>query len=170
VRLVSATNKNLQQEVQSGHFREDLFFRINVITITIPPLRDRREDIPLLANDFLNRYRLKSGQKKELSSEALEMLWHYHWPGNIRELFNILERAVVLSSDRFITKKDLPTLASQPDSHQDNPSSITPLRDLERSQILLALKVEDGNKTRAAAALGIDRRHLYRLMKKHNIF
>jgi len=170
VRLVSATNKNLQQEVQSGNFREDLFFRINVITIIIPPLRDRREDIPLLANDFLNRYRLKSGQKKELSSEALEMLWHYHWPGNIRELFNILERAVVLSSHRFITKKDLPTLATQEDSQQVNPSSITPLRDLERNQILLALKVENGNKTRAAAALRIDRRHLYRLMKKHNIF
>ncbi|RMF67522.1 MAG: sigma-54-dependent Fis family transcriptional regulator, partial [Calditrichaeota bacterium] len=99
VRLVSATNRNLRHEVRDGRFREDLFFRINVLTITIPPLRERKEDIPLLVDHFLDRYAAKTNERKELSSSALEYLWHYHWPGNVRELFNNLERAVVLTSD-----------------------------------------------------------------------
>ncbi|RMD91540.1 MAG: sigma-54-dependent Fis family transcriptional regulator [Calditrichaeota bacterium] len=170
VRLVTATNKDLEMEVKEGNFREDLFFRINVITISIPPLRERKEDIPLLVDYFLERYARKSGIKKELTPGALEVLWHYHWPGNIRELFNVLERAIVLSPNKYITEKDLPTLIKPLSKPSKKPSPITPLKELERDQILLALSVEKGNKTRAAAALGINRRQLYRLMKKHNIF
>ncbi|MFQ5769790.1 MAG: sigma-54-dependent transcriptional regulator [bacterium] len=170
VRLVSATNKNLNEEVKAGNFREDLFFRINVITIKIPPLHERKEDIPQLVEYFLSRNAAKSGKKKELTPGALELLWHYHWPGNVRELFNILERAVVLSSDNYITEQDLPSIATYHKVHGLNQSKITPLKELEKNQILLALSVEKGNKTKAASMLGIGRRQLYRLMKKHNIF
>ncbi|MFQ5825010.1 MAG: sigma-54-dependent transcriptional regulator [bacterium] len=170
VRLVTATNKDLREEVACGNFREDLFFRINVITVKLPPLRERKEDIPILVDFFLHKYATKSGKKKELTPSALELLWHYNWPGNIRELFNILERAIVFSSDNYITEHDLPSIASKQQIQRINHSKITTLKELEKNQILLALSVENGNKTKAATALGIGRRQLYRLMKKHNIF
>ncbi|MFQ5707874.1 MAG: sigma-54-dependent transcriptional regulator [bacterium] len=170
VRLVSATNKSLIDEVEAGGFREDLFFRINVITIAIPPLRERKEDIPLLVDYFLNKYAAKSGHKKNITPKALELLWHYNWPGNVRELFNLLERAIVLSSDSYISEQDLPTVYEEPLYEQKVQSKITCLKELEKNQILLALKIENGNKTKAASSLGIGRRQLYRLMKKHNIF
>ncbi|RMF65519.1 MAG: sigma-54-dependent Fis family transcriptional regulator, partial [Calditrichaeota bacterium] len=112
----------------------------------------------------------KTNERKELSSSALEYLWHYHWPGNVRELFNNLERAVVLTSDRVITEKDFPAIIPEQDSSVGRSVHITPLKELEKSQIKLALEVEGGNKTRAAAALGVSRRQLYRLMHKHKIF
>ncbi|MFQ5865143.1 MAG: sigma-54-dependent transcriptional regulator [bacterium] len=170
VRLVTATNKDLREEVAAGNFREDLFFRINVITVNLPPLREHKEDIPLLVDFFLNKNATKSGKKKELTPDALELLWQHDWPGNVRELFNILERAIVLSSDNYITKHDLPSIASSQQVRHLKRSKITPLKELEKNQILLALSVENGNKTKAAAALGIGRRQLYRLMKKHNVF
>ncbi|MFQ6113744.1 MAG: sigma 54-interacting transcriptional regulator, partial [bacterium] len=170
VRLVTATNRDLRQEVREGNFREDLFFRINVMTVKLPPLRERREDIPTLVDFFLNKSATKSGKKKELTPGALELLWQYDWPGNVRELFNVLERAIVLSSDNYITEHDLPSIASNQQVQQFKRSKITPLKEMEKNQILLALSVENGNKTKAATALGIGRRQLYRLMKKHNIF
>ena len=170
VRLVSATNKDLNEEVEAGTFREDLIFRINVITIKIPPLRERKEDIPRLVEYFISKNAARSGEKKELTPNALELLWHYHWPGNVRELFNMLERAFVISSDNYITEQDLPSIGTLHKVQRLNQSQITPLRELEKNQILLALSVEKGNKTKAASALKIGRRQLYRLMKKHNIF
>jgi DNA-binding NtrC family response regulator len=170
VRLVTATNKDLEEEVAAGNFREDLFFRINVMTIKLPPLRERKEDIPILVDYFLNKYATKSGKKKELTPGALELLWHHNWPGNIRELFNILERAIVFSSDNYISEYDLPSIAFDRQVKRVNRSKISPLKEIEKNQILLALSVENGNKTKAAAALGIGRRQLYRLLKKHNIF
>lgn len=170
VRLLTATNKDLKQEVEHGAFREDLFFRINVITIKIPPLRERREDLPLLIDYFMTKYAAKSGRSKVLTPNALQLLWHHHWPGNIRELFNLLERAIVLSSDSYITERDFPSISSPDRQDKLEPSKIASLKELERSQILLALSIENWNKTKAASSLGIGRRQLYRLMKKHNIF
>ncbi|NIR53002.1 sigma-54-dependent Fis family transcriptional regulator [candidate division KSB1 bacterium] len=170
VRLVTATNKNLATEVQNGSFREDLFFRINVITIKIPPLRERKEDIPNLVYSFLEKYSAKVGEKKEITPAALELLWHYDWPGNVRELFNVLERAIVLAPENLIGEEDLPSIISNQNPKTKHRSEITPLIELEKNQILLALNVENGNRTKAAAALGVSRRQLYRLMRKHNIF
>ncbi len=167
VRVIAATNKPLEEEQKAGRFREDLFYRLNVVTIDLPPLRDRREDIPALVEHFLTTRQL--GQRRwNVAPDALQALLNYGWPGNIRELANVLERAQVLAEDNLITLDDLPdTLQSLPVV----PSDVGPLNlgGLERRTTQDALAQAKGNKVSAAKSLGISRRALYRLIEKYGL-
>ena len=157
VRIMSATNKDLNAEVKSGHFREDLFYRLNVITITMPPLRERRSDIPLLVDYFLKKISEKSGQKpKRMTSEVVKVLTKYHWPGNVRELENTIERAVVLSTDNVIRLDDL--LIPEADGSSLKPKN---LKEQEKEIVLKTLEECEGNKTRTAEVLGVSLRWLH---------
>ena len=170
VRVIAATNKNLEKEIERGNFREDLFYRLNVIPFTVPPLRDRAEDIPQLAAHFLREFATAYGRKaKELSEEALSMLMNYHWPGNVRELRNLMERMVILYPQRRVEVRHLPALdgARKP---QSNPwegfGSLHDVREAaEREYILRKLEETGGNVTRASELLGLERSNLYRKMK-----
>lgn len=157
VRIISATNKDLMAEVKSGRFREDLFYRLNVITMTMPPLRERRSDIPLLVDHFLKKIAEKSGQKaRRLSSEAVRALMQHHWPGNVRELENTIERAVVLSGENVIKLEDLLI----PDSG-DGIFKTKNLKAQEKEIVLKTLEECEGNKTRTAEVLGVSLRWLH---------
>lgn len=164
VRLLAATNRNMSEEVRAGRFREDLYYRINVMSLELPPLRDRLADIPLLVQHFL-------GTGWEIEDQALSLLQRYTWPGNIRQLSNALERAKILADDGVIRAHDLPhELTSIRSSDQALPLINTDdLSALERTKIVEVLRREHGNKSRAARALGIDRRKLYRLVEKYGI-
>ncbi|MCS6865994.1 MAG: sigma-54 dependent transcriptional regulator [Gemmataceae bacterium] len=176
VRIVAATNKPLEDEVQAGRFREDLFFRLNVITITLPALRDRREDIPALIDHFLHTRQVGRGLMK-VDDHAMAILCGYNWPGNIRELANVIERAQILAEGNTITVDDLPENLihlSQPTPTADAwPAKINPnpddLEAIERKHIAEVLRKHDGNKVQAAKALGVSRRTLYRLIEKHRL-
>jgi two-component system response regulator AtoC len=166
VRIVAATNKNLDELVAEKKFREDLFYRLNVVSMHLPPLRDRSEDIPLLADHFLRKY-AADNQKPvcRLSPEAMDLMIHFRWPGNVRELENVIERAATLSSSNIIMPEDLPRrLQMEPAqlSISSLPSRI-PLSELEKLYIQKVLEETGGNKKRAADILGIDRRTLYRM-------
>jgi two-component system response regulator HydG len=167
VRIISATNVNLANAIKEKKFREDLFYRLNVITIDIPPLRDRREDIPLLISHFLKIYQEKNNKKIDgISEEAQDIMTDYHWPGNVREIKNVIERAVVLTQDRVITQKDLPGNISS-NKVEDRKFSIpfgTPLREIERKIIVETLKRSKGDKEVTAKLLGITPRTIYRKM------
>ncbi|RMG69474.1 MAG: sigma-54-dependent Fis family transcriptional regulator [Nitrospirae bacterium] len=178
-RIIAATNKNLEQEIKEGRFREDLFYRLNVIPIKVPPLRERKEDIPLLVEHFLRKYS-EENQKfvKAVDPKALEALVKYSWPGNIRELENTIERAVVFTRTETITLKDLPQkiasvviedMAEQEIPAELNDLSKMKLSELERLAVLNALKEENWNQTRAARRLGITRRQLRTKMIKYNL-
>ncbi len=171
VRILAATNKDLEEMVTKGAFREDLFWRLNVFTLKIPPLRERREDIWPLARFFLQKFAHKHHKNiRDFSREALEALLSYHFPGNVRELENIIERAVILAENEVITKEDLPFLMQEP---RGEPSSLLenlPLPEavayLEKQRIKKAMKEAHGVKTRAAEILGISERVLrYKLAK-----
>ncbi len=168
VRLISATNKDLQQLMAAGHFREDLFYRVNVIPIHVPPLRQRQEDIPLLVETFLERIRLKTGKAiSGVSKEALDMLMAYHWPGNVRELINVLEFAFVLCPGDKILPAHLPNLRLErrrPEPQRDQEIPIDP-RELLRHTIAAA----GGNKAEAARMLGISRVTLWKRLKKYGL-
>jgi len=168
VRVVAATNRDLAQAVKDGRFREDLFFRLNVVTIAIPPLRERREDIPLLAEHFAHKHGRPDGSAA-VSAAARDLLVTYDWPGNVRELENVVARALALNPAGVILPEDLPeglrggrpAPTPPPDlALSDRP----PLAELERRYALLVLAEAGGNKTRAAEVLGIDRKTLYRLL------
>jgi len=171
-RLIAATNRNLDEEIARGNFRSDLFYRLNVISIEIPPLRERREDIILLAESFLAEAAAKRGEDpKKLSREASELLQCYAWPGNVRELENAVERAVILSNgtitpaslpDRIRERAAAPLVSSKPAA---NP----PLEAIERAYIMWVLGTEGGNKVRAAEMLGIDPSTLHRKLSKFGI-
>lgn len=177
VRLICATNKNLQEEVRAGRFREDLYYRINVILFQIPPLRDRKSDIPLLVDHFV-RFFSKINRKAvvSVSPEAMNLLSQYRWPGNIRELKNVIERMVVLSSSKVIDVSQVPE-----DLKRENSTSLLPqklifgaesannLEDMEKKMIREALRTSSGNKSLAAKKLGIARRTLYRKMEEYQI-
>ena len=168
VRLIAATNKDLSKAIKEGTFREDLFYRLNVVHLHLPPLRERRVDIPLLAQYFLDRYnaRLRK-QIRGLTPEALELLTQYDWPGNVRELENTIERLVVLSTSSYLGPADLAYagffLANPPE-----PAPLA-LRDLERQHILRTLRLFNGQKSETAKALGIDRKTLREKLKKYQI-
>lgn len=167
VRVLAATNKRLEEEVKKGYFREDLFYRLNVVTINLPPLRERKEDIPLLVDYFLKKKNLEEGNKvKTISPEALEYLVNYDWPGNVRELANVIERAIILSSSDVISIKDLPLSISRQESSYNSISTIV---SMEKSLIEKTLKEFNGNKTRTAKVLGISVRNLYRKINKYGI-
>lgn len=173
VRIIAATNRDLEEEIRRGSFRSDLYYRLNVITLHLPPLKDRSEDIPLLTEHFLQRFAARRNlPPPKISAEALAALQHYDWPGNVRELENALERAVVLSPAGEIPVSALParitSRKSEPlvsDRLPPNPS----LEIIERAYILWVLQSEAGNKTRAAEVLGIDPSTLYRKLVRYGI-
>ncbi|MFQ5863067.1 MAG: sigma-54-dependent transcriptional regulator [Candidatus Brocadiales bacterium] len=173
VRIITATNKNLQKAVEEKQFREDLYFRLNVVPIYIPPLRERKEDIPLLVEHFLKEASEKV--KKHISgvsTDALDMLTEYHWPGNVRELENCIERAAVISSGDLITKDCLPlyvATAEEKSESVDKGSLDETLASTEKKLILDVLKQTRGVQVKAAKLLGITERSLWHRIKKYNI-
>jgi two-component system nitrogen regulation response regulator NtrX len=173
VRVIAATNKNLEHEIERGNFREDLFYRLNVIPFTVPPLRERAEDIPLLAEHFLKGFATAYGRRpKEISAEGLEILMNYSWPGNVRELRNLMERLVILYPQHRIEARHLPlgTRRGQSSRTWDGFGSLHEVREAaEREYILRKLEETGGNVTRAAELLGLERSHLYRKMKSLGI-
>ena len=172
-RMLSATNKNLRQEVHDGRFREDLFYRLNVITVMLPSLRDRRDDIPLLVSYFLNTKR-KTREQKTITPEAIQMLMEYEWPGNVRELENVIERAGILCHNNVIQPEDLSlprgeaALASGP-TYGNPLGTALPIRDIERIHIETVLKNFRGNKTETAKILGISLKTLYTKLQLYRI-
>ena len=169
VRVVAATNKNLEEEIERGNFREDLFYRLNVIPFFVPPLRDRREDIPQLSEHFLREFTTAYGRKpKELTPEAYQLLAEYHWPGNVRELKNLIERIVILNPQVRVDARHIPLNASkrQTDRPMDRFGSLQEVREAaEREYILKKLEETHGNVSRTAELLGLERSNLYRKMK-----
>lgn len=167
-RLLTATNRNLDEEVGKGTFRQDLFYRLNVITVKVPALRERREDIPLLAHHFFDRFRAHEGKRiRCISPKALEILKNYAWPGNVRELANVVERAVILCRTEEIQPLDLPPSLSL--SSVEEPSDLHSLEEHEREYILTVVSRLSGNLTRAAKVLGLDRSTLWRKLKKYGV-
>lgn len=179
VRIIAATNKDLQALLRSGAFREDLYYRIKVVTIHLPPLRERRDDIPRLAEYFLRRY--SSDNRKPvnaISEEAMDLLRSYAWPGNIRELENVIERAVVLSNQPVLGTEDLPAEIRHPSDWEESGTAgddafriaDTPtLEVMKKRYILHVLALTQGNITRAAKTLNIDRRSLYRMLDRYKV-
>ena len=169
VRILAATNKNLLQEVKKGNFREDLFYRLNVIPIQLPPLRKRRNDIPLLARHFLQHFATEQEKHVErFGSEAMRLLLDYHWPGNVRGLENSIEHAVVLAKGRYVEISDLPTVLQQPSSEPESGNRGTIAKN-ERRLLIEALEECNWNKKQAALHLGISRSSLYEKIKKYQI-
>jgi DNA-binding NtrC family response regulator len=163
VRLLAATNRNLAEEVEASRFREDLYYRINVMSLELPPLRERKGDIPLLVAHFL-------GTAWEIEPAALDAMQRYHWPGNVRQLINALERAKILCDSETIRVQDLPreVVASTP--RTSSPLEMTDdLGAIQRGKVVEVLRRESGNKSKAARTLGVDRRKLYRLLEKYSI-
>ena len=172
-RVLSATNKNLADEIRRGTFRDDLYFRLAVVPISVPPLRERTEDIPLLARHFLAEASARFGRRpKSLSATAVEALVAYRWPGNVRELKNLVERLMILCSAEEIRREDLPAEILEGESVPQIPSdaSLKDARDeFERRHILAALRRHRGNVTRAAESLQVERSNLYRKLKSYGI-
>ena len=188
VRIIAATNKDLAVEVAEKRFRDDLYFRLNVITINVPPLRERRSDIPLLVKHFLER---DPRGPRHIDPKAMEKLIAYDWPGNVRELANVIERAKILCDGEVITVQDLPPDIIQrrpavPSSRpivvpsgsaggavgvppQNSGNGASTLAEIEKAHIVSALERHGWNKAQAARALGISRRRLYRLIEKYGI-
>ncbi len=169
-RIFAATNKDLQQEVRAGRFREDLFFRLNVVSIEVPPLRDRREDIPRLVEHFLSQFRLPGQQAKSFSPEVLPYLVGYAWPGNVRELANTIERLVLLAPGAIIRSEDLPpNIRLTADLPPEEAEAPLPLAEVERRSIIRALRYTQGKKAPAARILGIDVKTLTHKIRAYNI-
>jgi Nif-specific regulatory protein len=163
VRLIAATNRNLEEEVKAARFREDLFYRLNVFPLHIPPLRERKSDIMLLADHFAEKYAEKNNKLiKRISSPAIDLLTSYSWPGNVRELENCIERAVILSTDRVIHSYNLPPSLQSPSSTNTEPTTTleAALSRLEKELIVEALKINSGNMAAAARQLGITERQM----------
>ncbi len=169
-RVIAATNKNLAEQVHQGRFREDLYYRLNVIEINLPPLRDRREDIPLLAEHFVQRISSELGKEiSGITAPALKLLIAHDWPGNVRELENVIERAIVTCHNGVLDEQDVSWLR-----HKDLTAPVwevpdVPLEELERQAIVAALERKQGNIKEASAALGIDRSTLYDKLKRYEI-
>ncbi len=170
VRIIAATNRDLKKLVESGTFREDLYYRLNVIPVTLPPLRERKEDIPLLVEHFLAQFRVEMQKPLEgVSAEGLEMLMAHDWPGNVRELKNVLERGAVLARGPIITPLDLELAPAPPPAGGAARDTADSLREVERKHILATLRQHHWNITRSAKALGIDRVTLYNKIKRYQI-
>jgi two-component system NtrC family response regulator len=176
VRVITATNRNLEEMIRQGAFREDLYYRINVVMIKLPPLRDRKTDIPLLIQHFIDKFAKENGKSLNgISKEAQDRLMRYHFPGNVRELENILERAVVMARGNLITTGDLPPeLERSTDADIYNPYNfinpyLAKIEAFEQAMIEQALQIKNGNQSQAAKALGISERHLRSRMQKLGI-
>jgi two-component system nitrogen regulation response regulator NtrX len=172
--VVAATNKNLEDEIARGNFREDLFYRLNVIPFYVPPLRERVEDIPTLADHFLKEYTTAYGRKpKELTAEAYGVLEEYPWPGNVRELRNLMERIVIMNPQVRVDARHIPLNAARRAVFErpvDRFGSLQEVREAaERDYILKKLEEAQGNVTRTAELLGLERSNLYRKMKSLGI-
>ncbi|EFF7470652.1 sigma-54-dependent response regulator transcription factor ZraR [Escherichia coli] len=161
VRLIAATHRDLAAEVNAGRFRQDLYYRLNVVAIEVPSLRQRREDIPLLASHFLQRFAERNRKAvKGFTPQAMDLLIHYDWPGNIRELENAVERSVVLLTGEYISERELPLAIASTPIPLGQSQDIQPLVEVEKEVILAALEKTGGNKTEAARQLGITRKTL----------
>ena len=172
VRLITATNKNLEDLVKEGKFREDLYYRLNVVPVKMPSLNERKEDIPMLVDDFLKESAVISGKKqKHITDDALKVLTNYIWPGNIRELENVIERCVVITSGETIKKEDLPAYITSYSNVENSDSNIldNALDETEKNVIVDALRKCSGNRTKASEVLGISRRSLHRKIAKYSI-
>jgi len=173
VRLVAATNKNLEELVKAGKFREDLFFRLRVVEIELPPLRERPGDIPLLAQSFLREFAKENGKPvNEFTADALECLMNYSWPGNVRELRTAIEHAVVLSRGERIARRDLPPSVRSggaPGGGRFLQGTDLTVKEAEKQLIVRALKETDGNRTRAAEKIGMSRRTFHRKLHAHHL-
>jgi DNA-binding NtrC family response regulator len=170
-RVIAATNVDLEQAIAAGRFRRDLYFRLGVIVIEMPALKDRRADIPLLISRFLEEAESKAGRRPSLSSDALDALMRYAWPGNVRELRNTIERLVVFSRGAMIEASDLPPAisGSKPAVASTAFPDLPTLDEVERRYLLQVLEAVGGNRTRAAEVLGVDRRTLYRMAERFGI-
>ena len=175
-RVLAATNKDLTQEIRAGRFREDLYFRLNVVPIFVPPLRDRQDDIPLLAEHFMAVLAREYGRRpKAFERDALTVLQQYPWPGNVRELRNVVERLMIMVPGDRITSRDLSFLevSSHTAPNGSRGAGMAPLHDardqFEREYILRALAQQQGNISRTAEMLGVERSNLYRKMKAFGI-
>ncbi len=167
-RVIAATNADLQEKVKTGKFREDLFFRLAVITIEVPSLRERKEDIPLLCRFFLNKLNNKIGKEiRGITMDAKRIIMAYDWPGNIRELENIIERAVLVTTVNFIRSQDLPVLVL--DTGNKDSGSVLSLEELEKNHIRHILNKTGGNKSKSASLLGISRKALFRRIIKYGL-
>ncbi|MFP4284997.1 MAG: helix-turn-helix domain-containing protein, partial [Desulfovermiculus sp.] len=172
VRFVAATHRDLKHEVQAGRFREDLYYRLNVISLNLPPLSERHGDIPLLTNHFLAKtMRRQNKEIHEVDPEAMAMLEAYSWPGNVRELENVIERAVALSSRDVIKPDVLPEYirSLSMETFRRHWSHIPTMEEQEMEYILWVLKKCQGNKTKAAQIMGIDRVSLWRKLKRYGV-
>jgi DNA-binding NtrC family response regulator len=178
VRVISATNRDVQAAVAKGTFREDLYYRLNVISIPLPPLRERKGDVPLIAYHYLQRYAAASGKEiRGIVPEALALLEAYPWPGNVRELQNVIERAVVLTEADQLRLQDLPEHLRARPAPEAPPLKDLPLkaakaewaRSFERTYLTDLLKRHGGNISQAAKAAGVDRKTIHRLLKRHNL-
>ena len=178
VRIIAATNRNLEKDVVEGRFREDLFYRLNVMPLNVPPLKERREDIPLLAQHFLKKFADKNRKTiKGLVPLAMDMLINYDWPGNVRELENAIERAVILATGEHITEAQLPLYITELYGDLEMRPPVAPqildgshsVVDLEKEAILAALKASNGNKAEAARQLGITRKTLHNKLKNYGL-
>jgi two-component system, NtrC family, response regulator AtoC len=178
IRIICATNKDLQKQVEQNKFRDDLFYRLNVINIHMPPLRERKEDVPALVEHFLAKHRYSAtAQPAAISEEALKRLTEYDWPGNVRELENVVERAVVLSRGQIITSRELPFGEHVDGEHEDESEDVSAERSFfkksvsqfEKDLIMKALKDAGGNRSKAAEMLGIYRRLLYAKIKEYGL-
>lgn len=170
VRIIAASNIPLKKEVDEGKFRQDLYYRLKVVTVTMPSLRERRDDIPLLAHHFLDRYRERFGKEIQgFTTEAMDTLLTYDWPGNVRELEHVIERAVILEYGKKIGISSLPAELRTRPQVMVSPKGIMRLEDMERQLIQSALRFFDGKRDSAARALGISTATLWRKLKKYNL-
>jgi two-component system, NtrC family, nitrogen regulation response regulator NtrX len=174
-RVIASTNKDLEEEIARGNFREDLFYRLNVIPFYVPPLRERKEDVPLLARHFLKEFSAAYGRRaRDISDEAVETLMRYSWPGNVRELRNVIERIVIMNPTTMrFDRKNLPPLVYRDGSRRSAGTEFSTLHQArsayERDYILKKLDENHGNVSRTAEVLGLERSHLYRKMKSLGI-
>ncbi|MFZ1981495.1 MAG: sigma-54 dependent transcriptional regulator [Smithella sp.] len=173
VRIISATNRDLEQQVKEGSFREDLFYRLKVVTMSLPPLRERKEDLSILINHFIDKFATENGKNIQgLTSEARDMLLKYDYPGNVRELVNIIERAVVIARDQYITTNDLPfkSVSFPDDSGKKYSGALrASVDELEKKLIIESMEKTQDNQTKAAEILGISERMLRYKLKKYGL-
>jgi DNA-binding NtrC family response regulator len=171
VRIISATNKNLKEEVEQGNFRDDLYYRLDVVSILVPPLRERKDDIPLMTHKFIAEFSKENNKEIEgITNGALQALMSYKWPGNVRELRNVIESIVVLTKGNIITEGDLPQYITAKDeqSHLKIPAGVS-LAEAEKRMILFTLQNTGGNKTKASEVLKIGRKTLHRKLNEYGI-
>ena len=170
VRIIAATNRDLDSAIKAGSFRQDLYFRLNVVQVKLPALRERKSDIPLLVTSFLERFSASQQTSRDISEDAMRQLISYDWPGNVRELENAIERAVALSSGPIVHVADLPSSLQYPTSERlPERNELVPLEELERRAILRTLRETAGDKLQAARILGIGKTTLYRKLKQYNL-